>query len=340
MKTIRFLVLICMIILVQFHCTQNDSFPVLTGEYIGQSLPGAEPELFAPSIVSTSLYERDVAMMPDGSEIYFGVVLVGHAYSTIALSKKVDGRWTQPEVAPFATDPKYRILEPFISPDGQKFFFVTNMPDMAAGDTTDGDWDIWVMDRQDDGWGPPKNLGAPVNSDDGEFFPSVTRDGTIYFTRGGITTRTNFIYRCRYVDGQYTEAEKLGEGVNSTNQQFNAFIAPDESFIIVPTFGREDTHGSTDYYISFRKPDDTWSGSINMGDAINTEGGQEYSAYLSPDGKVLFFMTVREGETDAFTSQPLTMARIHDRFDKPGNGNPDIYWMDAGFIQDLKPEGF
>ncbi len=59
---------------------------------------GDIPELFAPGIVSTGMYTRDVAMTPAGDEIYFGVLVGGLA--VIMETKLVDGRWTEPEVAP------------------------------------------------------------------------------------------------------------------------------------------------------------------------------------------------------------------------------------------------
>lgn len=48
----------------------------LTGEYVGQTPPGNTPELFAPGLITTGTYTRDVAMTPDGSELYFGVLPV------------------------------------------------------------------------------------------------------------------------------------------------------------------------------------------------------------------------------------------------------------------------
>jgi hypothetical protein len=33
-------------------------------------------------------------------------------------------------------------------------------------------------------WGEPRNLGAPVNGEASEFFPTLTKDGTLYFGSG------------------------------------------------------------------------------------------------------------------------------------------------------------
>lgn len=320
---------------------QPEEFPTLTGAYLGQVPPGDTAELFASGIVSTGMYTRDIAMMPDGSEVYFGVLL--GQFSTILETHLADGRWTKPEVAAFARDSRFFNLEPAISPDGRRFFFLsTRVP--AGRDPTASEvraWtnqDIWVMDRVGDRWSEPYNLGAPVNTEGQEFFPSVTRDGTLYFTRGIDSTRESYIYRSRMVDGRYQEPEKLGPHVNSTPVQFNAFISPDESYLILCTPRREDSRGGTDYYVVFRSGDDVWSEPVNLGDAVNTPADGEYSPYVSPDGKYFFFMSTRplpEGEIpDTLTRDFLLRFRA-----EPGSGNAAVYWIDARFIEKLRPGG-
>jgi hypothetical protein len=321
-------------------CSQlntSGSFPRLTGPYLGQTPPGDTPELFAPGIVTTGLFTRDVAMTPDGNEIYFCIALGNYAYSTIMVTRQENGRWTEPCVVPHMDTPEYMNFEPCISSDGNKFYFLTNRPDTASGETQ-GNQDIWVMDRTPDGWGKPYDLGPPVNTEHAEYFPSVTRDGTMYFTRSLRGERTNYIYRARLKDGKYEEPEKLPPQVNSGPSQFNAFIAPDESYLIIPIFGREDSFGSTDYYICFRSSDDTWSEPVNMGEKINTPGGLEFSPYVSPDGKYFFFMRTNPPRDNNLFRGTLTLHDLMRLNNQPQNGNSDIYWVDTSFIQELKSE--
>lgn len=311
-------------------------FPVLSGPYLGQEPPGAEPELFAPGIVTTGIYTRDIAMTPDGKEIYFCVALGQHTYTAICFTREVEGRWTKPEVVPFGSDPAYLDFEPCISPDGGRLYFLSNRPDAAKGEMR-GDHDIWAADRTEGGWGEPYNLGPPVNTEAGEFFPSVTRDGTLYFTRNEGRASANAIYRSRPAEGRYTEPERLGSAVNSAPSQFNAFIAPDESYIIVCAAGREDSRGGTDYYISYRSENDTWTGPVNLGDKINTQGSPEFSPYVSPDGRYFFFMSSRTAPEKDFPGGRLTFDLMKKMHNEPRNGSSDIYWMDAGFIEELRP---
>lgn len=329
------LVTFCSVLLFTIDArSQDGAFPVLTGPYLGQKTPGGVPEVFAPGIVCRGLLTRDVAMTPDGKEIYFTSALGNYTITTIFVTKMVNGRWCEPEVAPFAADLRYGYIEPCISPDGSKLLFASSKPMPGAGPEPGG-YNIWVCDRSGNGWSEPRSIGAPVDSASDEFFPSVTRDGTIYYTRQ--EGRSNSIYRSRLVAGKYAKPEKLPPQVNSGRGQFNAFIDPDERYIIVPVTGRSDSKGGADYYIVFRNKDDTWSEPINMGDAINTAGALEFSPYVSPDGKYFFFMSTRAPSEITSLSEKLTYQKFAGYHNRPVNGNPCIYWVSARFIDDLSP---
>jgi len=310
-----------------------EAAPAITGDWLGQTPPGDQAELFAPGIVSTGWYTRDLTVTPDGDEIYFTVMLPNFQFSTILVTRRVEGVWTEPEVAPFSG--RYRDLEPAIAPDGRSFFFVSHRPEDGAGEPDD-DTDIWVMQRTGSTWSDPVSLGPPVNTDGQEYFPSVTQDGTLYFTRRP-PDGDEGIYRARYVDGAYTEPERLGPEVNAGRARFNAWVAADESFLILPIAGIEGALGAVDYYVSFRNEDDTWSGPVNLGDRVNSEFRPEYAASLSPDGRWLFFMGTRGRYADSRIDPPLDRRALERIHSQPENGNPDIYWIDAGFIQDLRP---
>jgi hypothetical protein len=309
----------------------------LIGDYLGQTPPGAKPELFAPGVVTTGLYERDVAMTPDGNELYFGLMTGGEV--TIVVSKREKGAWSAPEIAPFCDDAAVFDLEPHITPDGRRFLFLSTRP--GEGKEKKPGWvnqDIWAMERTADGWGKPYNLGPPVCTDAPEFFPSVTRDGTVYFTRE-VTEgekKRNLIFRARTAGGRYAEPEVLPETVNPGDQQFNAFIDPDERYLILGIAEREGNIGAADYYVCFRGEDDTWTGPVNMGPAINTPANRVVSPYVSPDGKYFFFASNRGKEADP-AGPRRSYETIRRMASQPQNGSSDIYWVDASFIERLRP---
>ena len=57
---------------------------------------------------------------------------------------------------------------------------------------------------------------------------------------------------------------------------------------------------------------------------------------MSPDGKYFFFMSTRP-RVAATLPETLTADSLRRWHDGPENGNPDIYWVDAGFIDALRP---
>jgi len=305
-------------------------FPSLSGPYLGQVLPDSIPRLFTPGVVSTGMFTRDVALSPDGNEIYFCVAIGNYTYSTILYSKLVNGIWTPPEIVPFSGGPGVMDFEPAFSSDGSRMYFLSTRPD---GDEEPGDQDIWYVDRTESGWGNPVNLGEPVNTDGGEFFPSLTTDGTLYFTRNKKGSNLNQIYRSRWEKGAFQEAELLPDQVNCGSNRFNAFIAPDESYIIVPAVGMEDSYDGVDYYIVFRDSEDHWSEPMNMGEKINLDNARGWSPYVSPDGSFFFFMATRTHEIEEADWNYESLKKLYQ---SSGNGNADIYWVDAGFIKTLE----
>jgi hypothetical protein len=319
-------------------CGGKPGFPELRDPYLGQSPPGAEPALFAPGVVSTGFYERDLAVSPDGTEIFYGLVFGKHV--TIMHTRLVNGRWTEPEIAPFARDLSSFYFEPAMSGDGKRLYFLcTRAP---AGQEPKPGWahqNIWTVERREDGsWGEPSIIGAPVSTDDEEYFPSVTRDGTMYFTRQKTGERNSAIYRARFIDGAYAAAEILPPAVNGMGNVYNACIAPDESFLVACVTGRDDsvTKGLPHYYVFFRGPDDTWSEGVNLGERINFPGAQALSPSISSDGTYFFFASTKDKDIDASAPGALTAHGIRDFYGRPQNGLADIYWIDASVIRSLK----
>ena len=120
-------------------------------KYLNQTVLGIEPVVFAEDILPPN--NRDVAFSPDGGEFYF--TQVKNDSFTIMFSKYDEGQWTVPAVAPFSGI--YNDFEPFITRDGQQFYFASMRPSEFKKEMKN-DIDIWVMNRETDGWGNPKLL--------------------------------------------------------------------------------------------------------------------------------------------------------------------------------------
>jgi len=180
---------------------------------------------------------------------------------------------------------------PVFSADGNKLFF-------------DSDRDIWYVVRTDNGWTEPVQVSSLINSDGSETLRSITKDGSIYFSRYNANAssegKLHELYISRIKDGNYTTPIKLGKDINSDDvKEFGVFVAPDESYIII----QEAKKTSSELVIIFKMSDGSWS------DRIILNVGWAQFPSVSPDGKYLFFMT-RDG----------------------------IAWVSAKIIEELKPK--
>lgn len=302
-------------------------------KYFNQSPPGNEAKIFAPGFVTSGMSTRDITISMDGKELYFVVFGPAFNFSTILYSKEINGNWSTPEVASFAQDSKYKYIEPCLSYDGSKIFFASNR---NLNDSTSGknNFDIWFAERKNNSWSEPTNLGEPISTSAPEFFPSLTKTGTLYFTREA-ENGTSLIMRSKFVNGIYLEPERLPEQINFGADRFNAFIDPEEKYIIVSVLRAKDGKGGADYYIIFRNDNDTWNEPINMGDKVNS-AFHEYSPYVSPDEKYFFFMSMKPDENLFKSNESFSLDRIKKLYNSPGNGNSTIYWIDGKIIDELK----
>jgi hypothetical protein len=312
-------------------------FPLLTGAYLGQKPPGNTPEVFAPGIVSTGLYTRDIAMTPDGKEMYF--CISDPSATAVFVTKLEEGRWTEPVIAPFSGKGFFD-FEPHISPDGKKFFFLSNRP--PAGMAPNTGWhyqNIWMMDKTDAGWSEPKLVEKLAGPDKYSFFPSVTKKNVLYYT-GNSETGKSRIFRSVFQNNIFEEPEMVPLNIPDKGILFNAFISPDEDYLITCALNVDSTNTDQDYYISFKSSDGKWSNLIRFGSDINAPGDNGSSAFVSRDGNYLFFNSSRTDSTRSKIKTGSSLKDIIAAKSVPGYGSSAIYWVDAKVIEEIKLKNF
>jgi Tol biopolymer transport system component len=241
--------------------------------------------------INTTGYERDLAISPDGREVFFTRQGTDWKEQTIwQLTKQADGSWSGAKPAPFSG--VYRDLEPFFAPDGKRLYFASARP---KPDREGTDVDIWMVERLAGGWSEPIHLGPAINSEKDEYYPSVTREGHLYFTseREGGPGKED-IYRAEYFNGSWLTARPLDTGVNSAYYEFNAYVSPDESLLIFTSYGRSDDTGRGDLYFSKKNTDGSWSPATNLKAANSTD--LDYCPFVSPDGKTLYYTSEKAGK--------------------------------------------
>jgi Tol biopolymer transport system component len=280
---------------------------VLKGPYLGQKPPGLSPQIFAPGIISGELSEGCSAFLEDGIIFIFRRSLSREKDEIYEMFLK-NGIWTKPQPVSFKS-PHYD-GDFTVAPDGKTIYFSSRRSTVGGEEASDNS-NIWKTEKCPRGWSTPVLLKAPVSSDKHDSYPTVDRDGTLYFfcrDRGGFGKSDIFL--AREQNGGYAPLENLGENINSPEHEWDPYIAPDGSYLIFCST-KPGGMGSDDFYISFKNKDGSWTRAVHMGEGINS-ADSENRPYVTLDGKYFFFTSTRSGRRD-------------------------IYWVDAKILESFRP---
>jgi len=305
-------VLLSLLILISCAVPEEPPSPV-EGPYLGQTAPGKTAEIFAPELISKNKAEGCSGFLKNGSVFVWSTMDPDSdwRYKPTYWMELRDGRWTEPKPVPFNDLSPYNFT---VAPDDKSLYFTSIRPPEDHSILLEQS-NIWVVIKTTDGWSEPLMLGPSINTDEYyENYPSITADGTIYYmSRREAGVGKTDIWRSRWANGIYKEAENPGPVINTEESDQDPFIAPDESYLIV-CLDKEGGFGGYDLFITFRTMDGGWTSPANMGEAVNGPG-PEFRPYVTPDGRYLFFTR-----------------RLNNK--KHG----DIYWVDARIIEDLKSQ--
>jgi len=275
------------------------------GSYLDQEPPGMTPRLFAPGRVSTDANELNSTFSPDGSIVVFTEKRSGR--NTLMAIRREGDSWGERTVLPFSGN--HADVDPVFSSDGEHLYFSSKRPS-GAGDRP-GDSDLWSVAYLAGGiWAEPVPVDGVNSPDTDEYYTSISARGALYLSIFPGQRRPGDIFVAEPGSDGFMAPVRIGEPVNTEYSEHDPFIAPDESYLIF-TSDRPGGHGRGDLWIVFRNADGRWSEAVNMGPAINS-AGYDFCPLLSPDRKYLFFTRYLDGDGD-------------------------IYWVDAGIVEKMRP---
>jgi OmpA-OmpF porin, OOP family len=154
----------------------------------------------------------------------------------------------------------------------------------------------------------PKLMPDNVNSNNLQYFPSVTADGkTMVFTTSTSFSMTGNedLLVSRFDNEGWSNPVSISNKINSTREnEGTATISGDGKTLVFTGCGRRDSKGNCDLYISY-KTGEEWTSPVNMGGTINSNEWDSQPS-LSADGRTLYFVSLRRGslgESDIYVSK-------------------------------------
>ena len=275
-------------------------------------------ELFGEQIISTALYERDMAISPGGDVIIYTLGNFKQTRRCLVAVKQMQHGWSKPEI--LSISGKYQDIEPFFTPDGNRLYFCSDRP--MGQDSSRKDYNIWYSDLQAGEWTEPLALDTMINTKGDEFYPSISSKGNLYFTA---TRKDGFgledILVSQVSNGVFQKPSPLDSAINSPRYEFNAYISPDEDLIIFSSYGREDGLGGGDLYFSRRNENGSWNKAENMGSLVNSEN-LDYCPFIDWERKNFYFTSDRAEPVE----MPLTSVdQLRALSNNISNGYGNIY---------------
>lgn len=252
---------------------------------------------FLPGIVSTG-ESFGVSLTPDGKQAFFTKVWRGRQRMEIWTTRKTGKTWTSSERLNF--DGMGTDIDPVVTPDGKHILYQKRVPRRDGKGNT---FNIYWLERTQDGhWRPADGkLFDAVNSDSGESYVTMARNGNIYFTGKRADRRgRSDIYRADLKNGVYQTPANLGSPVNTDGGEGNPCISEDERLLIFAADGPGDFDG--DLFLSLRQPDGTWGKPQRLPEGLVNTKYAEFTPYISHDGKTFYFSRIYRMKGSAFGS--------------------------------------
>jgi len=163
--------------------------------------------------INTKFNDACIALSPDGQELYtfysddnnegdiHKCVLKGDMWSApVPLNENINSKSWEGSCS--------------VSADGRFLFFSSERPDGF------GKKDIYVSSKDKNGeWGPAKNLGPTINTEDNEDDPFISSDGTLlFFSSDGHKSIGGFdVMYSIYKDAKWQDAKNMGMPLNTTD---------------------------------------------------------------------------------------------------------------------------
>jgi outer membrane protein OmpA-like peptidoglycan-associated protein len=132
-------------------------------------------------------------------------------------------------------------------------------------------------------------IDGDINLEEQKGAITVSQDGEWMLFAGNFKEGFgNFdIYISYYTPEGWSEPQNLGENINTDAWESSPTLSPDKRALYFSS-NRPGGYGGSDIYVSYLKPNGSWSPAQNMGPAINS-AGDDQAPFIHADNQTLYF---------------------------------------------------
>lgn len=276
----------CFEFALEFEKKNKEKIYVFAPKNLGDKINSVESEYF-PSLTI------------DGKEIFFTRRVRGFDEDFFS-AKRNDSGWTKAGPLGGNVNTDQNEGAQMISQDGQWLVF-------TGCDRREG-WggcDLYISFLTPQGWSKAINLGGKINSDQWDSQPCLSPDKRdLYFASrrfGGFGGSDIYVSHIM-PNGQWTEPENLGPGINTKGDEACPFIHADNQTLFFISNGLQG-YGGQDLFFARKGPKGDWSVPQNLGYPINTIH-EEGTLFIAADAKTAYYASDRsdtKGGLDIYT---------------------------------------
>lgn len=257
--------LICLVVS-PFVCLAQ---PIPTDSlFLGQTPPGNTPQIFHLPVTPGFFSAERVVVSNDGKTIFYQE-LDGYkegAQTRIRCMTFANGKWNGP----------VNMFEGYgavgMSISGDTLFIQKEINE------------TWISVKTLAGWSAPERILSKFSI---THYLQETNKGNYYISSKAVNGMGGLDFCKIQINGTDTTVTSLGEPFNSANDDYDFYVANDESYIIFST-NTKGGFGGKDLFISFRQGDGSWGTPENLGPTVNASAW-EWGTYVTNDNKYLFF---------------------------------------------------
>ncbi len=211
-----------------------DMYLVTFNDSVRSSKPDASTIHPFSSVLNQTYHDGPASFSQNGDMVYFTRTISEKVKNLkkdkeriythilkIFSSGLAEGIWSDPE--PFyLNNTTFSVGHPSLSGDGRQLYFASDMPGGYGGT------DLYVCQKEEEGWGPAQNLGRTINTLGDEVFPNLI-DSVLYFSStahpgyGGLD-----LFKSKLTKSGWSQPENLRAPLNSSYDDFGISFSPDK----------------------------------------------------------------------------------------------------------------